>query len=75
MVKAYGVLGLVTADFCWALGRLSLVTRRRLGLGGRAGAAGDPESFALDLLWGDLKAALRGELKKVRRLGRVAHAT
>jgi hypothetical protein len=68
-VKAYGVAGLLAADAMWALGRVSLVTRRALGLGGRAGRDREPARFALDLLGGDLKAIANGELRRIRRIG------
>lgn len=67
-VKAYGVSGLVLADALWAIGRLSLVARRALGLGGRAGAPGEPASLARDLLWGDLRALFSGELIGLRAM-------
>ena len=67
-VKAYGVAGLFAADLLWALGRLSLVTRRALGLGGRTGKDDEPIGLALDLLLGDLKALMSGELWRISRL-------
>ena len=65
-VKAYGVSGLVIADILWAAGRSSLVVRRTLGLGGRAGAYSEPAQLSWDLLWGDLRSLLRGELTPLR---------
>jgi hypothetical protein len=62
------VLGLVAADLLWAVGRLTLVTRRRLGLGGRAGASAEHSHLAKDLLWGDLRAMWAGELRDVGRI-------
>lgn len=64
-LKTYGVAGLLAADVLWALGRASLLLRRRLGLGGDV--TGDPRSFALDLLWGDLKALATGSALRVGR--------
>lgn len=64
-LKTYGVAGLLAADALWALGRASLLLRRRLGLGGDV--TGDPRSFALDLLWGDLKALATGAAFRVGR--------
>jgi Tfp pilus assembly protein PilW len=63
------VAGLVAADVLWALGRLSLVTRRLLRLGGRNGMSDEPARLALDLLAGDARALLSGEL---RHIGRIA---
>jgi GT2 family glycosyltransferase len=66
-VKAYGIAGLVLADLLWALGRASLVLRRVLGLGGRADQAHEPSRMASDLLLGDVRAALGGELVRIAR--------
>jgi len=66
-VKAYGVLGLLAADALWLLGRASLVARRALGLGGRAGASDEPIGVTRDLLAGDAKALLGGEVVRVAR--------
>ncbi|HSC63639.1 MAG TPA: glycosyltransferase family 2 protein [Caldimonas sp.] len=66
-VKAYGIGGLVLADLLWALGRTSLVLRRLLGLGGRAGHADEPSRMTGDLLLGDVRAALGGELVRIAR--------
>jgi len=66
-VKAYGIGGLVLADLLWALGRASLVLRRLLGLGGRADEAHEPSRMASDLLLGDVRAALGGELVRIAR--------
>jgi GT2 family glycosyltransferase len=67
-VKCYGLAGLLVGDLLWAIGRASLVLRRALGLGGRTGRAQEPARYALDLLGGDLKAVLRGELRGVARI-------
>lgn len=67
-VKAYGVTGLLTADLLWAIGRFSLVTRRWVGLGGRASRDDEPAQLSLDLLVGDLKALFSGELQRVHRI-------
>ena len=67
-VKAYGTAGLLAADLMWALGRLSLVIRRTLRLGGQAGRASEPSRLAFDLLGGDLKAIASGELRRIRRI-------
>jgi hypothetical protein len=66
-VKAYGIAGLVLADLLWAFGRTSLVLRRVLGLGGRAGQADEPSRMTSDLLLGDVRAALGGELVRIAR--------
>jgi N-acetylglucosaminyl-diphospho-decaprenol L-rhamnosyltransferase len=67
-VKAYGMAGLLAADVLWALGRLSLVIRRALWLGGRAGRESEPARLARDLLGGDFKAIANGELRHIRRI-------
>lgn len=66
-VKRYGVFGLLAADLLWGIGRLSLVLRRFLGLGGRSNLHAEPARIAFDLLKGDLKALLSGELRAIRR--------
>ena len=66
-VKAYGIGGLVLADLLWAIGRASLVLRRALGLGGRGRQAEEPSRIASDLLLGDARAALSGELTRIAR--------
>lgn len=70
-VKEYGVPGLLVSDALWAAGRLTFVIRKALGLT-RAGGAGDPKLFAYDLLWGDLRALVRGELSSIRREARAS---
>jgi GT2 family glycosyltransferase len=60
-VKHHGVAGLLMADALWALGRGSLALRRALGLGSGDGAP-EPRRFAADLLWGDLRALVDGEV-------------
>ena len=64
-VKAYGTAGLVAADLLWAIGRLSLVVRRALGLGGREGRDDEPQRYARDLLGGDFAALMNGELRRI----------
>lgn len=66
-VKAYGIVGLMAADLLWAAGRLSLVTRRALRLGGRAGQQDEPGMLARDLISGDCAALLGGELFRIDR--------
>lgn len=58
-IKHYGVAGLLAADALWAAGRLSLLLRNRLGLGGQ-GLEADPKWFMWDLLVGDLRALASG---------------
>ena len=65
-VKHFGVLGLILADTLWAIGRTSLALRRTLRLGS-GGNGQDPKGFARDLLWGDLRALLTGQLWGIRR--------
>jgi hypothetical protein len=50
------------------------VVARALGLGGKAGRGREPSHLAVDLLWGDLKAALSGEWRTIQRLPRRLHA-
>lgn len=64
-VKCYGIAGLLAADLLWAMGRLSLVLRRSLKLGGRASLDHEPERLASDLLAGDFKAWAKGELRRI----------
>jgi len=61
-VKAHGVWGLVAADLLWAMGYGTAVTRRSLGLARAQNHPPRPQRFLSDLLIGDLKAVLRGEL-------------
>ena len=62
--KAYGTLGVVAADAMWAIGRASFLVRRAVGLGGRPRTEQVPQRFSLDLLAGDAKAIVRGELRR-----------
>lgn len=62
-VKHFGVHGLILADVLWALGRTSLALRRTLRLGS-GGNEPEPRRFALDLLWGDLRALFTGRAWK-----------
>lgn len=65
-VKHHGVAGLLLADALWAAGRTSLGLRRLLRLGS-GGTNLDPQRFAVDLIWGDLRALFDGELWNLRR--------
>lgn len=65
-VKHYGVFGLLGADLLWFCGRASFLVRRFLHLG--AGQkVDDPARFMLDLLCGDLRALVRGDLRSISR--------
>lgn len=65
-VKHFGVTGLIAADVLWAIGRLLLVLRRAIGR--RPLDSGlDPKRFAFDLLWGDLRSLLTGQVLQIRR--------
>lgn len=64
--KLYGVWGLLLADGLWALGRASLQLRRLLHLGGVREGQPEPHRFASDLLLGDLRAALSGNLNGLK---------
>lgn len=65
-VKHHGILGLVAADALWAFGRITLRLRSLIGLAKGAGS-GDPKMFMFDLLWGDLKALIKGDARAIRR--------
>ena len=66
MTKYYGISGLFLADLLWAIGRLTYLLRRRLGLGAQ-GKESDPKCFMLDILWGDLRAVLNGQAWRIAR--------
>lgn len=63
--KAHGVGWLLAADLLWAIGYATAVTRRFLGLARSVNHPPRPQRFASDLLIGDLKAVLRGELSNL----------
>ncbi|WP_240342609.1 glycosyltransferase family 2 protein [Methylococcus sp. EFPC2] len=65
-IKHYGVAGLFFADGLWALGRLTFLLRQCLHLGGSNRPA-EPKRFMFDLLWGDLRFFLQGQLWKLGR--------
>jgi N-acetylglucosaminyl-diphospho-decaprenol L-rhamnosyltransferase len=60
--KLHGVWGLLLADALWALGRSTLQVRRLFHLGGVREGQSEPQRFASDLLLGDLRAVLSGNL-------------
>ncbi|MES2182642.1 MAG: glycosyltransferase family 2 protein [Pseudomonadota bacterium] len=63
-VKHYGILGLILADLLWSIGRFTFLVRRFLKLGAQ-GTLRDPKYYSFDLLWGDLRAILNGEIWKI----------
>ena len=64
--KAYGSIGLVAADVLWSIGRASYLVRRAIGLGGAKKLEQVPRRFALDLLAGDARAIVRGDLRSAK---------
>lgn len=64
-VKAYGISGWIAADMLWALGRLSLLTRRALRLGGRQSEATEPHRVFRDLITSDLRALVNADMRHV----------
>jgi len=65
-VKHYGVGGLLVSDVLWFLGRLSYLLRRSLGLGAQSKNI-DPKWLMFDLLWGDLRALVNGNVWRIVR--------
>ncbi len=65
-IKHYGIFGLFLADFLWTIGRLSLLLRAKLQLGGK-GIENDPKRFMSDLLGGDLRSVLSGKAWSIRQ--------
>ncbi len=61
--KAHGALGLIASDVLWGLGRASFLLRRAVGCGGSKKLEKVPTRFALDLLVGDARAIMRGDLR------------
>jgi N-acetylglucosaminyl-diphospho-decaprenol L-rhamnosyltransferase len=66
-VKAYGISGWIAADVLWAMGRLSLLTRRALRLGGRQSEATEPHRVLRDLITSDLRALVNADMRHVHR--------
>jgi N-acetylglucosaminyl-diphospho-decaprenol L-rhamnosyltransferase len=56
--RVHGSRGWFLADCCWATGRLIWIVRKLTGL---ASPSPDPPRLEIDLLWGDLRAAMRAE--------------
>jgi N-acetylglucosaminyl-diphospho-decaprenol L-rhamnosyltransferase len=65
-LKHHGLFGLIVSDLLWGIGRLTFVMRRLLKLGAQEPSL-DPKWYALDLLWGDLKAILTGKVFKLEK--------
>jgi N-acetylglucosaminyl-diphospho-decaprenol L-rhamnosyltransferase len=65
-VKHFGVTGWIVADVLWAVGRASLALRRALRPES-GGTAEEPLCFARDLLWGDVRALLTGQVFRIAR--------
>lgn len=63
-VKHYGIPALILADLLWSFGRLSFFMRRFLKLGAQ-GELEDPKYYSFDLLWGDIKAIMTGNVWKI----------
>jgi N-acetylglucosaminyl-diphospho-decaprenol L-rhamnosyltransferase len=59
-LKHYGMLGLISADGLWLIGRFSFVLRRCLGLVKKT-YANDPEYFSWDIVSGDARNILAGK--------------
>ncbi|WP_319409029.1 glycosyltransferase family 2 protein [uncultured Desulfosarcina sp.] len=57
-MKHHGLLILILADLLWGIGRLSLLMRVKLGLGGDVSC--DPLHFFRDLIVGDVRALMNG---------------
>jgi N-acetylglucosaminyl-diphospho-decaprenol L-rhamnosyltransferase len=66
-VKSYGVAALFVADALRVLGRWSYLLRKPLRLGQATQSDSSPRWFLVDMLWGDVKALLRGELHAIRK--------
>lgn len=62
--KHYGILGLLATDFLWFLGRVTLLLRRLVRLGGGYGIGTEPLHWMGDLIGGDLKALVTGKLRR-----------
>ena len=70
-VKHYGVLGLIGADTLWLLGRFSFKFRRLLKLGAQ-GRMADVPKFTSDMILGDIKALLNGQVCNIKQEKAVA---
>ncbi len=63
-VKNYGVLGLVFADGLWVIGRLIFLLRNCVNPFSIK-HVNDPKWFMFDLIWGDVSAILKGQLRSI----------
>ena len=69
-VKHFRIIGLFAADALWAIGRISFLLRRSMCFGAGSYASGDPKWFMFDLLWGDLRAVLMGQVWHILQSGK-----
>ena len=65
-IKHYGIVGLLLADTLWTFGRLTLLLRNIVGLGGK-GIKNDPKWFMPDLILGDLRSIVTGQAFSIRK--------
>lgn len=63
-IKHHGITRWILADLLWSFGRLNLMLRTRLNLGGDI--SGDPLYFFYDLVWSDLGALMNGDARRIR---------
>lgn len=63
-IKHLGIPRWILADVLWSLGRLTLLLRALINLGGDI--SGDPLYYSLDLVWGDFLAFLKGDAWRIR---------
>ena len=64
-IKHQGLVRWLLADLFWSIGRVSLVIRKMIKLGGDTSC--DPLCFTRDLLLGDLRALLSGSVFRIKR--------
>jgi N-acetylglucosaminyl-diphospho-decaprenol L-rhamnosyltransferase len=69
-ITHHGIAGLVAADVLWAAGRLLFLLRRSLHIRVKANPDSDPKWFMYDLLWGDLRAILTGQVWRILHSGK-----
>lgn len=65
--RHYGVAGLLLADLLWATGRIGYLVRRVLTPGAKPRHS-EPLGYARDLLLGDLRALISGDLWRIPRV-------